>query len=79
MLVAKQSYFLGKTPPDLGVAAVGEKFNKNGALYLQYGSLACTREGAVPGPLGGRILIQRNASPLPFGIEGRKGPRELAA
>jgi hypothetical protein len=36
MLVAKQSYFLGKTPPDLGVAAAGEKFNWNGALYLQY-------------------------------------------
>jgi hypothetical protein len=36
VLVAKQSHFLGETPADLGVAAIGEKFNKNGALNLQY-------------------------------------------
>src|ERR1700751_4384884 len=36
MLVAKLSYFLGKTPADLSVTAVGEKFNKNGPLYIQY-------------------------------------------
>src|SRR5271163_701901 len=36
MSIAKQSDFLGEAPADFGIAAIGEKFDKNGAFNLQY-------------------------------------------
>ena len=66
------SHFLGEAPANLGVAAIGEKLDENGALDLQYREKLIEEAGDHKVPDRSRQTDRRAREPGPDCLRDRR-------